>query len=162
MRENQHLVSIPQEVLEQLKSKANELNTLLAPYALALTAEERRELPKMGEKTVSFVQKAHELAAANADLRPNYLNMAEFNTDMNDANGLLVVGNTTRQALETVSDIEMLAGSEAYQAALAFYNYVKLLATQDVPRARAIYEELKKRFPSRGKGKTNVDNAATE
>jgi hypothetical protein len=38
-------------------------------------------------------------------------------------------------------------GSEAYQAALSFYDYVKLLAAQDVPNAKAVYEELKKRFP---------------
>jgi hypothetical protein len=41
----------------------------------------------------------------------------------------------------------LLAGSEAYQAALSFYNYVKVLAAQDVPNAKAVYEELKKRFP---------------
>jgi hypothetical protein len=41
----------------------------------------------------------------------------------------------------------MVAGSESYVAALAFYEYVKILAGRDVPRAKAVYEELKKRFP---------------
>jgi hypothetical protein len=147
MKDNNHLRAIPQEVMDQLKTKTREIVVILEPYAIALTPEERRELPKMGEKTVSFVQKSYELAGANPDLCPAFLDMAEFGVDLADATGLLVVDNTTRQALETVSDIQLLAGSEAYQASLSFYNYVKLLAAQDVPNAKAIYEELKQRFP---------------
>jgi hypothetical protein len=41
----------------------------------------------------------------------------------------------------------MTAGSEAYQAALIFYNSVKIAASQGIPGAKAVYEELKKRFP---------------
>jgi hypothetical protein len=41
----------------------------------------------------------------------------------------------------------MLAGSEAYQAALVFYKSVKMAAAHDVPGAKAVYEELKTRFP---------------
>lgn len=47
----------------------------------------------------------------------------------------------------------MTAGSEAYQAALVFYKSVKMAAAQDVPGAKAVYEELKTRFPG-GKRKT--------
>jgi hypothetical protein len=43
----------------------------------------------------------------------------------------------------------MVAGSEAYQTALLFYNSVKTAAAQDIPGAKEIYEELKARFPSR-------------
>ncbi|GHU43561.1 hypothetical protein FACS1894190_14190 [Spirochaetia bacterium] len=43
---------------------------------------------------------------------------------------------------------EMAAGSKAYQAALVFYSSVKVAAAQDVPGAKAVYDELKTRFPS--------------
>jgi hypothetical protein len=151
MSNERHAVSIPHEVLEQLKVKTREINQLLAPYALALTPQERHDLPKMGEKTVSFVEKAFEFAAENVDLRPVFLDMTAFEVDMNDAKGLRVIENNARQALETVGDVEMAAGSEAFHSALAFYNYVKMLAAQDVPRAKAIYDELKARFPSVGR-----------
>jgi hypothetical protein len=39
----------------------------------------------------------------------------------------------------------MLAGSEAYHAALTFYNAVKRAAADDVPGAKAVYEALKAR-----------------
>jgi hypothetical protein len=34
-------------------------------------------------------------------------------------------------------------------ASLVFYNAVKAAAAKDVPGAKAIYDELKQRFPSR-------------
>jgi hypothetical protein len=55
--------------------------------------------------------------------------------------------------MENVDDTTMLAGSEAYQAALVFYNSVKTAATHDVSGAKAVYDELKKRFPG-GKRKS--------
>jgi hypothetical protein len=42
----------------------------------------------------------------------------------------------------------MVAGSEAYQAALMFYNVVKTAAAQDIPGAKEVYNDLKARFPS--------------
>ncbi|MDR1339333.1 MAG: hypothetical protein LBK58_04700 [Prevotellaceae bacterium] len=42
----------------------------------------------------------------------------------------------------------MVAGSEAYQAALVFYNAVKAAAAQDIPGAKEVYSDLKARFPS--------------
>ncbi|MDR1983594.1 MAG: hypothetical protein LBQ28_02050 [Prevotellaceae bacterium] len=158
METNLHSNAIPPEVVEALKQKTREISDLLAPYATPLTAQERRELPIMGDKTVSFVEKAFEFAQANADLCPNFLDIPTFRIDMDDATGLRVVRNNVRQAFEVVDDIVLLAGSEAYQSALTFYNYIKLLVAQDVPRAKTIYEELKQRFPGRSKAKKN-DNA---
>jgi hypothetical protein len=103
------------------------------------------------------VEKAFEFAEANPTLCPSFLDMAAFRIDMGDATGLRVVRNDSRQTLELLDDIVLLAGSEAYQASLAFYNYIKLLASQDVPRAKAIYEELKVRFPGRKKSSKNGD-----
>jgi hypothetical protein len=42
----------------------------------------------------------------------------------------------------------MVAGSEAYHAALAFYHNVQATAKDDIPGAKVIFEDLKTRFPS--------------
>jgi hypothetical protein len=47
-----------------------------------------------------------------------------------------------------IDDTVMVAGSEAYQAALVFYNAVKAAAAQDIPGAKEVYSDLKARFPS--------------
>lgn len=45
----------------------------------------------------------------------------------------------------------MLAGSEAYAAALSYYNSVKMASKLNVNGAKAIYEDLRKRFEHKSK-----------
>jgi hypothetical protein len=56
--------------------------------------------------------------------------------------------------------MKMVAESEAYQAALVFYSSVKVAAAQDVPGAKAVYDELKTRFPG-GKRKPSEGESET-
>jgi hypothetical protein len=154
METNVHSNAVPPKVVERVNDLTREILDLLAPYATPLTAQERKELPIMGEKTVSFVTKAFEFANANPDLCPNFMDVEEFRIDFADAIGLRVVRNSATQVYEVVDDIVLLSGSEAYHSALTFYSYIKLLASQDVARTKAIYEELKKRFPRRKRRKT--------
>ena len=151
MKDNQHVQAIPSTVLTQVQTKIDEAKTLLVPYMLALTPAERRELPKMGEKTIGFVEKAYDFARQNPNLVPPYLDLDAFGVDFSDAHGLWTLLNSVQQLEETIDDTEMTAGSEAYQAALVFYKSVKMAAAQDIPGAKAIYEELKTRFPQGGR-----------
>jgi hypothetical protein len=57
---------------------------------------------------------------------------------------------------EGISNTQMTAGSEAYQAALTFYNSVKVAALQGIPGAQAVYEELKRRFPGSKRPAPNI------
>jgi hypothetical protein len=66
---------------------------------------------------------------------------------MTDAIGLRTVHISAKQLSDNIDDTEMIAGSEAYQAALAFYNSVKAAAAQDIPGAKEVYADLKTRFP---------------
>jgi hypothetical protein len=93
------------------------------------------------------VEKAFELAGLNPDLRPSYLKMATYTIDFIDAHNITPLFVTIRQTVENIDDTRMLAGSEAYHAALTFYNAVKRAAADDVPGAKAVYEALKARFP---------------
>jgi hypothetical protein len=151
MKDNQHTQAIPSAVLTQAQTKIDEARALLAPYMLALTPAERQGLPKMGEKTIGFVEKAFDFARQNPNLVPPYLEVDAFGADFADAHGLWTLLNSIRQLEEGVDDTEMTAGSEAYQAALAFYHSVKAAAAQDIPGAKAVYEELKTRFPQTGR-----------
>jgi hypothetical protein len=163
MKENQHVQAIPSTVLTQAQTKVDEALALLAPYLLALTPAERRELPKMGEKTINFVEKAYDFAQKNPALFPAYLSLDAFGVDFGDAHRLWTLLNTVQQLEEGVDDTEMIAGSEAYQSALVFYKSVKMAAAQDIPGAKAVYEELKTRFPQRrGRSGTSESETVTE
>jgi hypothetical protein len=158
--DNQHSIQIPENIVLQVKSFVQQANDLLLPYVTALTPAERRTLAKMGEKTLSFVEKAHEAATENPNFVPPFLDMAAFDVDFADAHNLWGLHLATNQLHENVDDTTMVAGSEAYQASLIFYNSVKMAARQDIPGAKAIYEELKKRFP--GPKRKNPGNNETE
>jgi hypothetical protein len=144
--ENKHVASIPEAVKNKAQTDVNAIKEGLEPYAKPLTPEERHTLPKMGDRNSILVEKAFGYATANPKFVPPYLDMDAFATDKEDALGLRVLHNSVRQLEEYIADIETLAGSEAYQAALLFYGYVKGLAAQDVPGAKAVYEELKTFF----------------
>jgi hypothetical protein len=163
--EDRHPQFIPADILEQVQGLVNQANALLLPYVRPLTPAQRHTLPKMGEKTLSFVEKAHDFAVQSPNLCPPYLDMKAFNEDFAEAHNLLALNNSTLQLHEYTDDTAMAAGSESYQAALIFYNSVKMAARQGTPGAKAVYEELKKRFPGRkrknsGTETQNIDRLA--
>ena len=108
MKENKHLQSIPADVLAQAQTKIDEAIALLAPYTLSLPPGERRDILKMGEKSLSFVEKAHEYAKQNPNFCPPYLNITEFDTDFGDAHGLWTLCNSALQFYEGIDDTAML------------------------------------------------------
>jgi len=60
-QENLVSLTIPAEKLSAIQSNITALNTLLESYLLFnLTPQDRKELTKMGDKTIAFVQKSLE------------------------------------------------------------------------------------------------------
>jgi hypothetical protein len=151
MNPNLHSQQVPVEVLDQAKKMVDELMKLLTPYLISLTDADRQALPKMGSKTLSFVTKSQEYATQNPSLLPSFVSKAEFDTDVADAVNLTGFKAQVDQLASLIDDTVMIAGSEAYTAALAFYNNAKLASKQNVPGAKVIADELAARFAMRAK-----------
>ena len=130
------------------------------PALINLTADERIGLPKMGDKTVAFVTKSFEYAKQNPTLIPAFLDMAEFEKDVNAVNSLKSVLNPLQQLVEKLDDTSLQAGSEAYSAALVFYSAVKSAAKAGVPGLKSINDDLQARFPGKGKASDIVTTAS--
>jgi hypothetical protein len=152
MKDDKHKSPIPETAIQQIRQQISGILTTLQPFVTALTPQERQSLLKMGDKSLTFVEKAHDYAHDNPNLVPGFLDMTAFDVDFADAHGLWSVLTLVKQLQETLEDTVMVAGSEAYHGALAFYHNTQAAAKQDVPGAKAIYEDLKTRFP-RGKRK---------
>jgi hypothetical protein len=150
---NENTQAIPIAVVDEVMELIEEAKALMKPYVRALTPEQRRAALKMGEKTLSFVEHALELAVINPDLQPKFLNITTFKGNLDDAKNLMPLFITVQQLEEELDDTKMVAGGDAYKDALAFYNSVKYQAEQDIPGAKAVYDILKVRFP-RGKHNT--------
>ncbi|MDR2260359.1 MAG: hypothetical protein LBE06_05370 [Azoarcus sp.] len=155
--QNKHTHAIPAATLEQLRASIQQSMEQLAPYKLNLSVEERREMFKMGEKSLAFVKKAHEFSRQNAQFCPPYLDAEEFEIDFSDAESLFGLRNLVAQFQAMLEDIVTVSGGEAFQSALLFYGSVRVAAKQGLPGAQPIYDELRTRFPG---GKRSTGTAA--
>lgn len=133
--------------LAEVKVAIRVLRTKLVPVLKTLGDQDRRELPRLGDKTAEFVRKAFEYSGLHPDLVPGYLDRSAFETDL----GALARLRTLERELAPVSlaleDSILLAGSEAYQAALLFYNHVKLAKRANQGASAVVYDDLASRFP---------------
>lgn len=138
--------SIPDEVIAQVKQQLTEVTTILKPYLIALTPAERQAIPKMSDKTVPFVEKTLDYCTSAPQFAPTFMDRDELAADMKVVNQLIPVFRVVKQLSDGLDDTSMQAGAESYVNALAYYNSVKMAAKNDVPGAKAIYEDLSKRF----------------
>jgi hypothetical protein len=159
MPANLHATSIPAEVLAEITQHLTASVALIKPYQIPRTPEERRDMLVLGQKSLGFVERTHELAGQNPQFLPAFLDIADFDIDVTDARGLWVISNLAQQLANAVNDTVLVAGSEAYKAALLYYSAVKVAAAQNVPGAKAIFDDLKSRFP---RGRRRVPEGTTE
>jgi hypothetical protein len=103
------------------------LNTILTklPFLIDLSPEERRTLPRMGDKSRGFVAQALEVAEQNPDILPRSFDVAEMRKDVELLSALSPVLAALAQLNELVDDTVMAVGSEAYAAALLVYQFAR-------------------------------------
>lgn len=102
-------------------TKIGELKAAL-PFLIDLTPDERRSLPKMGDKSRAFVSRCVQIAQQDDSFLPKKFNVAEFAEDHALSEALEPIRQQLAKLLELVEDTQILAGSEAYIAALEVYN----------------------------------------
>ncbi len=149
--QNQISLSIPVEQEQAILAKIEELKALLPTGLITLTEEEKHAMPKMGDKTVAFVEKCIDSAARNAAVLPSFVNLDELKKDFNSHQALNHIIRALNQVAAPLFDSALLAGSEAYTASLSIYNLAKDAGHRDVPGAKEIASELSARFPGRSK-----------
>jgi hypothetical protein len=142
-------VSIAGISIEQVKQLYLQANSVLAPYLISLTNDQKAILPKMGEKSIPFVTKAAEYLNIPATPTPPYIDPAELKIDLAAYETLRQIRQVVAPTLEMLDDTMLLSGSEAYVAVLAFYNYLKGASKMNVQGAKTIYDDLSSRFPGK-------------
>ncbi len=143
--------------LAAVSTSIADLKTALnAVLIFNLTPDDRSGMLKMGDKTLAFVSKSINYAQQNPTLVPAYFDLVEAQKDYKLTTDLYLVYQQVSSLLRSIEDSNMIAGSEAYEAALVFYNSVKGASRSNVPGAQAIYDDLKQRFPSKREAKPVV------
>jgi hypothetical protein len=77
MKNDKHTTAIPEATITQVHGQIFAIIQTLAPHTIALTPHERQTMLKMGDKSLAFVEKAHDYAHDNANLVPSYRDYQE-------------------------------------------------------------------------------------
>ena len=157
--ENRISITISEEALANITMAISTIGQNI-PVLFNLSAEDRQALPKMGDKTLAFVNKTLEYAKQNPKVVPSFLDLTEFEKDALVVTNIKKVLIPLQQLVEKLEDTTLLAGSEAYTAALVFYTALKGAAKAGEPGMKTVYEDLQSRFPGRGKNITPVTTEA--
>lgn len=121
------------------------------PFLLGLTENERRQLPMIRKSNKLFVDEAVRLVGDNQTLLPGYINPLEMGKDLSLHDQLLEIERMLEQLLEKVRHTRMLAGSEAYVAALLFYEMAKSAAARGIAGSDTVAKRLGERFVRHGR-----------
>ena len=91
-----------------------------------LPDEERSTLAKMGDKTQAFVKEALDTANRHPEILPSKFDLADFQSDVDLIESLKPIWGEVRELFTALDDTILLAGSEAFAAALEVYQYAKV------------------------------------
>jgi hypothetical protein len=148
MTTNRISATLAQQDREAVMTAIATIKTKL-PFLIDLTMEERKALPKMGDKSLAFVSKALEVATQNPDFLPRSFDLEEMRRDVELFEAMYPVVMALAQLQELMDDTYMAVGSEAYAAALAVYNYAK--ASGQGGGLEAVVDQLGQRFARRSR-----------
>ena len=122
------------------------------PFLVTLSAEERRKLVKMGDKSLAFVNNSVTAAQSNREILPASFDVDELVQDYQLATALTELLTSMRQLTEQVDDTLLAVGSEAMKSSLTVYDYVKT-AAKKTPGLKTIAEQLGERFKAISRGR---------
>ncbi len=122
------------------------------PFLIDLTPEERRALPRFGDKSRGFVEQALRIAEQNPDILPRSFDVGEMRRDVELYSALSAVHAALAQLFELVDDTLTEAGAEAYAAALLVYQFTR--AAGKGTALDAALEGLGQHFARKSRGTT--------
>jgi hypothetical protein len=117
------------------------------PFLRGLSPEERRGLPKMGDKSLAFVAGCRDLAVQSPGFLPRSFDLAEFERDLALVQGLEPIATALAKLSELLNDTATAVGSDAYAAALVIYQSARVAGQNE--GLDAILDDLGQRFARR-------------
>lgn len=144
--DNRISATLPDEdiagILEAIKSIQERL-----PFLVSLTAQQRKELPKMKDKSAAFDGKCAGYMVSNPELVPGFVEVAEVEKDRALRDRILKFLPQLQALGELVDSTLMVVNSEIWMADLAYYQSAREAARRNRSGAEGIYNDLRLRFP---------------
>lgn len=128
------------------------LKTKLLPRLSTLTPKERQRLVKMGDKSIPFVEKAHDYCLTNEHLVSRAIDLEDYGRHLDVVNRHSVFAGELLPIYDALRDTILVSGSRAYNYALMFYNDLRSAMRAKLHNARQVYDDLAERFAQSRKG----------
>ncbi len=128
------------------------------PFLVSLASEERNGLTKLGSKSIDFVQDAYTATVSFPSIFPPAFDKVEFGKDFNLFKTLTEIDILLGTLYEKVESTQMAVGSEAMEAGLQVYRYVRA-SKKAAPGLPDMANRLKERFKRQGKKPKSGPNA---
>lgn len=154
MQKNLFDLVLTAEEQTQIDTALQTLNDVLLAKLKVLPKEEKKDILIMGDKSVAFVDKSHEIAKQETAMLGGFVDFDAFDHDVEAIGTLRSIDYKLSEIVSAVKDSYALAGSEAYRTSLMVYSLMKNAAKMGHPGAQDKLDELSKRFPGRGVKKT--------
>ncbi len=136
---------LPVEVEDQVVQTIRNMESNF-PFLLALNPEDRQAIPKIGKRSLDFVERSLMHAKENKNLVPPLVNLDEFDRDYRLMVQLRRVLSVAESFTRKIKDTYMAVGSEAYESSRDFYDYIKRGASRNEIGCEEIRRDLAARF----------------
>lgn len=146
---------------EQQQAVINAINVIQTnlPFLIDLTTDERRTLPKMGDKSRAFVDQGLVVATQNEGILPRNFDPDAYRRDVTLVRQLEPIVLAMRQLMKRIEDTFLAAGSDAYGQTLVVYQAAKL-AGKDGSLDEHL-DSLSRRFARKSPGPNHVSPTPT-
>jgi hypothetical protein len=156
---------MPKDTEEQVVRTLKETEALF-PFMLNLTPKERKALPKMGKKSLDFVERAIMYANENRNMVPPFMDVEAQDRDLTLLKQVRRILGVLAPFCDKLKDTYHVLGSEAYSSARTFYNTVKRASKAGVLGSGTISKDLaeryKRQFTTDGEGAPEVPVTAPQ
>ncbi|MCQ8118457.1 hypothetical protein [Methylomonas rosea] len=133
----------------------NQIQNLL-PFLIDLNADERRALPKLGDKSRAFVDQGLVLAVQNPGILPRSFDLDEYQRDVTLVRQLEPLVLALGQLQGRLEDTFLAAGSDAYSQTLLVYQAAKLAGKNGALEQHL--DGLSRRFARKSTSSTTAAN----
>lgn len=130
------------------------------PFLVGLDDAARKELPRLGPKTVGYDMDCQAAMTARPDLIPSFVNQPELAKDRALWAPLGEILTELSALCGAAQDSFDILGSEIFDADRAFHANVREASKRGMAGAKTIYDQIKVRFPGRPRGSSGAGSGA--
>jgi hypothetical protein len=115
-------------------------------FTINLSQEERKQLYKVDERRLGFVENACREMEKNSSILPGFLDVQSAKDDLKLFQQLKTIEIQIEELLNKVYDTRVQAGHQAMQASRLFYNSVQQAKASGISGADSLHQLLKQHY----------------